>query len=204
MMGRFSKGFTMIELLIVVAITTIGFIAILNLQIGALHGTGSARDQQMAVALAEHVGATMRLEALSWTASVPNPSALLAARFILNAPADSTPGQTSGWIVGYPDTSGQDSRVGPAGGDPTYDAGIVSAIGSGNAAGENINRHFCVHYRLTWLESDLLLRADIRVMWPRHRSQEVAYRNCPLTMVDRLEDVKSLTVPITVMRNLAP
>lgn len=195
------RGFTIIELLVVVAITTVGFVAVLNLQIGTLHGAAAARDQQMAVQLAQSVGSTIRLEGLNWVEGVST-TTLNGTSFILNAPTDTTAGQTSGWLVAWAAGGGTDLQVGPAGADPTWDLGANEALGARNIAGESINRHFCVHYRLTWVISDQLLRGDVRIMWPRRRGALTTYTLCPIGMEQRLEDISTLTMPVTIPRNV--
>ncbi len=202
-----QRGFTLIEVVVVMAITTMGFVALLNLQIGTLHGAASARDMQGAIALAEHLSQTMRMEALQWTPNNgnPSPATLTSLKYLSTAPAQVTPGTTSDWIIGYKpvdSTGSTDLRVGPVGNDVAYDSGVLNEIGT------TFNSHYCVHYRLTWLtqsEQDsngLLLRADIRVMWARNRGDFTPYSQCPLTMVDELTNIHTITIPVTILRNV--
>ncbi len=189
----------MLELLVVIAVTTIGFIALLNLQIGTIRGIANARDQQGAMILADHVGQTMRMEAMQWTPSASALSTFSNFRFLNEAPTTVTEGQTSGWLIAYQKTGLDDIRVGMVGNDGDangYDTGIFQEVG------DSINAHYCVHYRLIWLIPDLLLRADVRVMWPRNRAKFSDYKKCPLGMEQRLEDVNQVTVPITILRNV--
>jgi prepilin-type N-terminal cleavage/methylation domain-containing protein len=190
------QGYTLTELLVAVAISTIGFISLLNLQIGTIHSASSSRDQQMALSLAENVGQAMRMEALQWSS---NGQAITNAtfRYLKNAPAVVSEGESTAWLLAFKGTSpDSDYRVGPVGNDTVYDAGILSEIPA------TVNANYCVHYRLTWLIPNLLLRADIRVMWARPQANFSDYKACPVDMESKLHDVQTIVMPITVMRNV--
>jgi prepilin-type N-terminal cleavage/methylation domain-containing protein len=196
-----SKGYTLIEVLIVIAITTIGFVALMNLQIGAMHMAAGTRDMQEAINLAEHVAQSMRMEALEWTPSTATPSGVAKFKFLGKVPAALNQGATSGWVKAYPLIAGQtDRRVGPVGNDNVavvgYDRGILGEILP------NVNAIYCVHYKLTWLIPDLLLRADIRVLWPTNQAHFENYKTCPLDMVDKLHDIQMISTPVTILRNV--
>ena len=196
---RRRAGFTLVELLVVVAITTLGFIALLNLQIGTLHGAANARDTHAAISLAEHVANTMRMEALQWTPTSGPLGGMATTRFLRNAPATTSEGTTSQWFVAYAPTgsgSSSDLRIGAVGNDAQYDAGVRQEVGT------TLADQFCVHYRFTWLVPEVLLRADIRVMWPRRRADFTSYALCPVGMEANLYDVNQITVPVTVLRNV--
>ncbi len=200
-------GFTLVELLVVVSLTTIGFVAILNLQLGTIRGVGSARGMQGALGLAEHVAQTMRHEALLWTPSSPALAGNTAFTFLGKAPETTEAGTASEWLVGYLPANGTltDARVTSIGShnpevvlDGTihgYDAGIRTELGS-------LDTNYCVHYRLTWLVPNMLLRADIRVSWARANANFDTYQLCPVNMADRLDEVQSVSMPVTVLRNV--
>jgi hypothetical protein len=187
----------MVELLVVIGITTIGFIALLNLQIGTIHGLGAARDMQGALTLADHVSQSMRLEALQWTPATPALSSVSSFKFLSQAPATTTQGSTSGWLVAYSGAGGSaDLRIGTVGADPVYDAGILKEVGT------TLNAHYCVHYRLTWIVPDILLRGDVRVLWARNRGDFGKYSQCPLGMENELHNVHTITTPVTILKNV--
>lgn len=66
-----AAGFTMIEILIALAITAFGFAAIFSLQIGSMQGNIAARDLAVGVNLAERYAGALRAEG-----SVAQPIAL--------------------------------------------------------------------------------------------------------------------------------
>lgn len=194
------RGFTMVELLVVLAVTVVGFVALLKLQIGTLHGAGASRDQQNAINLAEHVGQTMQIEALQWT---PASGELANSTFtyLKNAPTDTNEGSATEWLKAFPGTggAGKELYVSPVGNDAAYDSGAIGLYSGGTGA---FNAEYCVHYRLTWLIPDVLLRADIRVMWLRNDAAWGDYKQCPLNMADNLHDVNSVTTPVSILRNV--
>lgn len=61
--GSRAGGFTVIEILIALAITAFGFAAIFSLQIGSMQGNVSARDLAAGVNLAERFAGLLRAEA---------------------------------------------------------------------------------------------------------------------------------------------
>jgi len=151
---------------------------------------------QQAINLAEHVAQTMRLEALQWSSNsqaIDNSSFL----YLKNAPIVVAEGQSSEWLNAFPvGATKDDLRVGPVGNNTSYDQGILTELPPTQ------NANFCVHYRWTWLIPELLLRADIRVSWSKNKAQHMLYANCPVTMESKLADINSITVPVSVMKNI--
>jgi len=196
MRHRSSAGYTLIELLVVVSVTTFGLIALLQLQIGTLHSAAASRDMQVAINLAEHVAQSMRLEALQWSSN-SQPIGNSNFHFIKNAPVVMAEGQSSEWLNAHTPQSGtQDWRVGPVGNNTDYDEGILTEIPATS------NQNFCVHYRLTWLIPDLLLRADIRVSWSKNKGEHLKYVDCPVEMESVLTDNNSISFPVSIMKNI--
>ena len=195
-----AAGFSLSEILVVLTLTTVGFIAIINLQIGTLNALTTARNTTEATNLAEHVIELIRSDAIEWTADGDTVDAL---RFpYLNVAGVAAAGGGSGWVLATlsPDT---DRRVGSLG-DAFYDqernTGILNEFPADR------NKRFCVFYRLTWIVPDYLLRADARVLWMRGQVTQTAYTDCsvlnPGTMFDDTSRVSSVTIPATVMRNV--
>ena len=195
--GRDDAGFTLAEILLVLTLTSIGFIAIINLQIGTINAVATARDMTEATNLAEHVIELIRSDAIEWTADgeiVNN-----QARFpYLGMVLDLTTGGGSGWVQAMlsPDADVRVGSLGYASRSPERDAGVM------NEFPPERNKRYCVFYRLTWLLSDYLLRVDVRVMWVRGNQSQTAFPECPLTMINDASQVSSITIPATVMRNV--
>lgn len=190
-----GRGFTLVELLLVVVFTAIGFIGLVHLQINTIKAVSTARNISEATNLAEHVIETIRVEALEWTF----PGSILLAQSssfpLLSVAGTPTQGGGSGWIRTMLPTS-TDKKVGSMGYFETRDPGIH------NELDPEVNPRFCVHYRLVWLIPDYLLRADVRVLWLRNHARFDLHQSCEVGMETDLANVSSVTIPATVMRNV--
>lgn len=192
---REDAGYSMVEVLVVIVITTVGFLSLINLQIGTLHAVGTSRSMMQAVNLAEHFIETLKAEAIPWNMDA---SVMVAdaGRFPhLRLVGNPNTGGSSGWIRGYmsPD---QDKRVGQLGNDTWYDTGIAAEVPNAR------DRRFCVHYRLTWIVPNYLIRSDVRVLWLRDEARLSVYQECPIGMETDLANITSITVPGTIIRNV--
>lgn len=197
---RAASGFSLSEILVVLALTTIGFIAIINLQIGTLEAVTTARNMTEATNLAEHVIELIRSDAIEWTA---DGDTVDATRFpYLNVAGTAAAGGGSGWVLATlsPDTDRRVGSLGDAFRDEERNTGILNEFPADR------NKRFCVFYRLQWIVPDYLLRADVRVLWMRGRLTQTAYRDCsilnPANMFNDFSQVSSVTIPATVMRNV--
>jgi type II secretory pathway pseudopilin PulG len=197
---RGDEGFSLAEILVVLTLTTIGFIAVINLQIGTLEAVTTARNTTEATNLAEHVIELIRSDAIEWTA---DGETTVATQFpYLSEAGIPVPGGGSDWVL----ASLSPDRVGSLGDtfldDEGRNDGILSEFPNTR------NRRFCVHYRLTWIILDYLLRADVRVSWMRGHITQTEYQDCPdlaadsLDMFDDVSQVSSVTIPATIMRNV--
>ena len=195
--GR-SAGFSLVEILIVIVITTVGFLALINLQVATLNAVGGSRSMMQAVNLAEHFIETLKSEALAWNGdgSELMDSNRFPNLYLVGAATD---GGGSGWVQGFK-VSGSDKRIGPIGKDTKtpWNNGITNEIDP------EVNRQFCVHYQLTWLIPRYLIRADVRVLWMRHNADLSLYRDCGTgsEMERDLANVGSVTIPGTILRNV--
>jgi len=190
-----SEGFSLVEVLIVIAITTVGFLALINLQIGTLRGLGTSRSMMQAVNLSEHFIETLKSEGLPWTGDA---SLMMSQPTVfphLRLAGNPTAGGGSGWVRAY-QSNNSDRRVGPLGTDETWDAGVAMEISPDR------ERRFCVHYRLTWVVPNYLIRADVRTLWMRDEANVALYQDCPIGMETDLANVASVTIPGTIMRNV--
>jgi prepilin-type N-terminal cleavage/methylation domain-containing protein len=193
--GRGSQGYSLIEVMVVIVITTVGFIALINLQIGTLRAVGMSRAMMQGVNLAEHFIETLKVEALPWnmdaSSMISQPDRFPNLRLAGNAVA----GGSSGWIRGML-PAGSDRRIGPLGTGEGDDTGIASEIVPDR------DRRYCLHFRLTWVVPEYLMRADVRVLWMRDEARLTNYEECPIGMETDLANVASVTVPGTVIRNV--
>lgn len=168
--GGDERGVTIIELMVALSVTLIGFAGLLSMQTGSLQGASEARKSFLALQLADHFGETLRTEAVHWIEG----SDLTAGDFprLQFAPSPSTAGTQSAWLVetirglvgplgDVDDTVGTNCDIG------LCDEGVLNEI-------DKDDDLFCIHYRLTWLISDALLRADVRILWIRTGKPQLA------------------------------
>ncbi len=203
------RGFTLVELIVVISITTVGFLAMLDLQVNTIRGTGSSRDQQEAMMLAEHTIQSMRQEAYRWTAAQPLANISNELIFLNNAPTDTSNTDPTAWFIAWDNPASASKLVPLVGGSDTRDAGIRGLYRLGADSGAEVQqKRFCVHYRLAWMVPNQLLRAEVRVMWPRYGRLINQFENCQTnpTANDYFgadpQNVQTITIPISIIRNI--
>jgi len=205
---RARAGFTLVEVVVVVALTTAGFLAMLDLQINTIRGTGSSRDQQEAMMLAEHTIQSIRQEAYRWTASQPLANISADLLFLANVPIDTSSTEPTPWFIAWQNAAEADQTVPAVGGSNTRDAGIRGLYSLQSGATDPVNRRFCVHYRLAWMIPNQLLRAEIKVLWPRYGRIISNFNTCQPNPAGNdyygadPTNVQSITVPVSIIRNV--
>jgi len=189
-----SCGFTLVDVLAGLAISVIGFLAMVHLQSGILRANTTSRDMTMATHLAWHLIETIKMEAMEWTNDISQSYNQPKFKYLNKIPDPNT-GSTSGWQHAF-ETDADFRMVNILGRDQAYDGGAL------NQFPDTISRRFCVRYRLTWILPNMLMRVDVRVLWPREGSQAVQYQACPDSMDNDMANVYSVTFSTTVMKNV--
>tara|TARA_B100000029_G_scaffold422017_1_gene428513 strand:+ start:2402 stop:3028 length:627 start_codon:yes stop_codon:yes gene_type:complete len=188
--NRGRRGVTLLEVLAAVSITIIGFVGVLDLQTASIHGLSGSRSMFHAMQLSEHFAETLRLEAVEWTNQSTQAASQQKFQFLNKAPDPAASGSQSEWIIATPD-----GYVGTMANFSTYDEGVLLEFP------EDEDKRFCIHYRWTWLLTDLLVRADIRVLWPRPAGKRDAYKACELSMIDDPGNIAYIASPVIIMLN---
>jgi len=198
-----GAGFSLVELMAVIVITVIGFLAMIHLQAGVIRGNTNTWDMVAAANLAQHVLESIRLETVEWTNQSTQSTNQNQFTYLQHVNDGGLPavGSGSGWLRAFDDPGQPFQKVNQLGaGYPAIavidDAGALAQIPT------TTNRRFCVQYRLTWLVPDFLIRAEVRVLWSRLEGRAALYDACPAGMETDLANVYSLTYPTTVMRNV--
>lgn len=185
--------------MVVMAISIIAFLAILYLQTSLLHGTSAAWDMTAATTLARHTLETIRIEGLEWYNDTGlGVGGVQQAKFnyLANVGAP-VAGGGSGWQrAPFANSADVFQMTNQLGDNLIWDVGALREVDN------NTNRRFCVQYRLTWLVPNFLIRAEARVMWPRPDVPAGNYDACPADMFDNPTDIYSITMPMTVMKNV--
>ena len=181
--GRAARGFTMLEMLITVAVTAMGFAAIFAMQLGALQGNISSREMTAAVNLAERYVEVLRRDSYEWDAE-----ALPAADNRLSLAPQI-------WHTFTP--------------NPYDQHGLESVDVAGAANGSQLPRQrFCAHYWFQQMAApyDGVLNVRVRVIWPRDIFGAVDFDAiCPEADADGFVlDATNwfiVTVPVTLRRH---
>jgi prepilin-type N-terminal cleavage/methylation domain-containing protein len=163
--ARATLGYTLVEVLVTVAVASIGFVAILDLQTSSIRGIGNARNMTQGVHLAEHL-----IEEVRAMSNACEPS--LSGENCIYIPLAPGPGN---WTV-LGDQS--NNMVSPASIDPEdKDFGISSEMPL------DFQRHFCIHHRTSWLIENQVMRLDVRVVWPQAETDMEAFKACALNLL---------------------
>ncbi len=200
-------AFTVSELLIVVAVSTVGFVALADLQTSTIHGRAEMQKMLQAVNLAEMFLDDLRLEFSRWTpaqqltpglfphlADLPVGPTVGAGAQTIGSGVKSGPG----WIsVEY--QGGSDRRVSLVGDvHPLgYNAGIYKAI---NFVGFSADP-FCLFYRLTWLNPGETIRAEVEVAWAFHHANQDEFQTCDTLTHAQLDRARNVTMTTTLNYN---
>ena len=184
-------GFTIIEILIAVVVSAIGFAAIFSMQISTMQGNIAARENAAAVNLAERMAEELRTEAYAWTGNtLPGPR-LSAAPGVWHT------------ITDVPAGLGRD----PRGGLPVDQNGMPfqgdDPVGSGL-----VRQRFCIHYWINPLTAAYngILNGRVRVLWPRDTLNplsvaQVCTQAGAAAFADDVSRFVSLTIPVTIRRH---
>ncbi len=202
---RSSRGFTLIELMVVVALSLVGFIALFQLQAGVMRASTNSLNMVQATFLGQHLLETIRMEAMEWTNDgLQGPTQAKFQYFKNVGDAPLAVGQPTAWMRAYAGTGAfqrvnQLGRSLPAGVATQFDAGADVEFP------DNRNQVFCVQYRLAWLIVNSLVRVEVRVFWPREGANAQAYDACPIGNGGIETDPMSswsATFVTTVMKNV--
>ena len=210
-----GRAFSLMELMVVIVVSTMGFLALFQIQISTLRGLANAKRIVEATNLAENFMEQLRMEFMSWTdqpgegldsSRQPHLAGLQANGA---AAGTQTPGgevtdaggaPVAGWVIGD-EEGGKDRRISRVG-DPhpfNYNTGIREAMIT--AGFESEEQPYCLHYRLTWLIQDRAIRAEVEVSWPQLEADMNAFIACDRLAADRLNDVRSVTLVSTLAVN---
>jgi prepilin-type N-terminal cleavage/methylation domain-containing protein len=141
---RRQAGFTIVEVLVAVIVSAVGFAAIFSLQIGSIQGNIEARELAAATNLAERYISQMRADAYMWTTG-------------LRPKADVTPVLARAANQWHSFT------------DRPVDQNGRPHVNDDAQFGSPLSRQrFCVHY---WVGErdpamDGVIRVQVRVIWP--------------------------------------
>ena len=207
------RGFSLVELMITVSISTMGFVALLTLQTSTLRGMANTRHLIQATSLAENFLEQLRLEFMGWTdnvgqgltndtnfphlAGLPTDAAAVAGAMSQSDGIDGAPG----WVNADKD-GGEDRRVSVVGDAHPFgfNTGLRAAMLSPGA--EDIEQPYCMRYRLTWLIPKRAIRAEVEVAWPLENANMDTFLGCDQMASTNLGEMRSVTLMSTLSVNV--
>lgn len=171
---RNNAGFTLVEVMVALALLGIGITGILGMENAAIFSNRRAQEMTLATNIARRWQERLREDALMWN----SPSARTGisdlgtdtsyvCQLVGCAGGSASPNQ---WLVPTP----------PAG---STDSAAFDAFGNEVAIGSSATR-YCVNTRFNWLRADSaarqgMIRAEVRVWWYREGATRVSgYANC--------------------------
>jgi prepilin-type N-terminal cleavage/methylation domain-containing protein len=206
-----KRGFTLVELLMVVGVSTIGFVALFDLQAKSISGMTNMVRMQRATLLAENFIETLRLEFSQWTPTekLDNPDKFPHLADLGTSDEAYAGGQTPGdsieggpgWVIGD-GRNNADRRVSYAGDRHPmgFNDGLRSAMISPGM--EEDDQPFCLLYRLTWLQPNRAIRVETEVSWPMAGANMTRFETCSSIAASHLDEVRSVTVTSTILVNV--
>lgn len=174
-----ARGFTIIEMLVALVVTMIGFAAIFQLQIGTMQGNISARELAAATNLAERYAEVLHRDAHQWTGfDKPGP-----------------------WLNQAP-------RVWHSFTPAPIDHNGRAYIDDDDQGSPLSRQRFCVHYWFDEGVGpyDGVLTGRVRVVWPRNGLDrdplyEICGENDAAGFEPAVVDWFTLTVPVAIRRH---
>lgn len=145
---RKNEGFTLIEVMMALAILVVGAVGILSLQSASTRGNIAGRQMSAATQRSTVWIERLRRDALFWQRPGFPAAAAPQAQYLSQVGAD--------WFVPVSDA-------------PTETAG-AGWTGQDRVGTEAV--HYCTHVRLSWAIPNESIRADVRTYWSKDRGQE--------------------------------
>ena len=138
--NRSTRGFTVVEVLIAIAMTAVGFAAVFSLQIGSMQAHMAARDMSAAINLAERYVEMLRRDSYAWYGN--------------DRPQPRLDKTLRRWHTLTPHPVDQNGRV-----SVDHDEEFGSVLS---------RQRFCVHYWMSQQAGSYqgLMTLRVRVVWP--------------------------------------
>ncbi len=150
-----ARGYTAVEVLMAMTVMAIGAAGVMSMQKASVQGNLDARKADVANSIARTWVERIQRDAMQWTAPGPTTgtvSNIATAAILANAIA----GGGGNWV--FPNQY--------IGNNPPFSPAF-DILGRDLATADLGKAVFCVNIRVTWLTANELLRADVRVLWPR-------------------------------------
>lgn len=141
---RTEEGYTLIEVMMAVAIMTVGSVGILKLHQATTNGNRLARETSTAVDLNRRMIERVHRDALRWNAS----GLATSTELLSNAPL-TTASPVGAWVV------------------PSMTIGSNAFDYQGNDTSTAADMYYCSNIRVSWIIGMDAARVDTRIWWRR-------------------------------------
>jgi prepilin-type N-terminal cleavage/methylation domain-containing protein len=169
-----ARGYTAVEVLMAMTVMAIGTAAVISMVRTSVQGNLDARKTDVANAIARTWVERLQRDAMQWTC--PSPACatgnLDRAKLFAGTGSASAPANITGkWFLPV-DLMQSSGSTNPETMSPGFDI-LGRDLPSSLLLPDTTNGSgwpgatFCVNVRLTWLVTNELVRADVRVLWPR-------------------------------------
>ncbi len=145
---RKNEGFTLIEVMMALAILIVGAVGILSLQSASTRGNIAGRRMSAATQRSSIWIERLRRDALYWQQAGNPVGVAPQSQYLVHV--------EGGWFV-------------PVSADPAETA-AAGWTGDDHVGTEAV--HYCTHMRLSWAIPNESIRADVRTYWSKDRGQE--------------------------------
>jgi len=145
---RKNEGFTLIEVMMSLAILIVGAVGILSMQSASTRGNVAGRRMSVGVQRSSVWIERLRRDALFWQTIGDPVGAAPQSQYLTNVGAD--------WFV-------------PVSIDPLETAGATWT--GEDVSGAQLTQ-YCTHVRLSWAIPNQSIRADVRTYWSKDRGQQ--------------------------------
>lgn len=176
--GRAARaGYTMVEVMMAIAVLAIGLLGVAALQTGSVSGNIQAQETTMATSLARLWVERLRRDAARWTVNVvpvagATPGEISSTRYlsaVANPPVWVVP--PNGLTI---PGAASDPYASPSGTQTAAFDHWGRDVATGSA-----NRRYCTNIRIGWVYPGSAVRADVRVWWHKRLRTESAGDGLP-------------------------
>ncbi len=190
---RKPRGYTTVEVMMAMTLFAIGSAGVISMQRAAVISNTDVRKIDLASTIARQWMARLHRDSSKWTLpSARNPSGNNLANAALLNHVDN--------LWRRPDDYA--NAANPEGRSPAFDI-----VGRDLLLSQVAQAQFCVHVRLKWLETNRMMRAEVRVYWPRDEVRSAAGDFCstaPATITATPQNFHFVYVADAVRENIVP
>lgn len=180
---RQRRGFTLIEIMISLAIAGTALVAVFSMQESVARGNALSREMATATSATRVWAERLKRDTLLWTGVTPNGHYLRSENI------------NSGWrYLSAP------QPIDSVDGAPLIESPAFDWMGNESQVAES--QHFCTVFRLSWVRMGETMRADVITWWNRRGASDCTESEAivPL-LVDITQGYRHVAASIVLRRN---